>query len=94
MTLKYWLDGVSNFNKLTFTDLRQILQRAKSRFIIYREYKHFDENEFSDVLIKALSSNKVQSDDLVQYINIFKMVIKKSTFEGKIFQIAKFMKKA
>ena len=56
--------GISDFHKLTFTVLKTYFQKAKPRIIKYRDYKHFDNNEFRDELIKELSSNNMQSDDL------------------------------
>ena len=64
--------GIFDFHKLTFTVLKTYFHKAKPRISKYRDYKHFDSNEFRDELIRELSSNKMQSDDLTQ-----------STFERK-----------
>ena len=39
--------------------------------------KHFDNNEFRDELIRELSSNNMQSDDLARFTNISKMILEK-----------------
>ena len=39
--------------------------------------KHFDNNELRDELIRELSSNNIQSDDLAQFTNISKMILEK-----------------
>ena len=62
--------GISDFHKLTFTVLKTYFQKAKPRFIKYRDYKHFDNNEFRDELIRELSSNNMQYDDLTRFTNI------------------------
>ena len=49
--------GISDFHKLTFTVLKTYFQKAKPRIIKYRDYKHFDNSEFRDELIRELSSN-------------------------------------
>ena len=49
--------GICDFHKLTFTILKTYFQNAKSRIIKYRDYKHFDNNDFSDKLIRELSFN-------------------------------------
>ena len=51
--------GISDFYKLTFTVLKTYFQKAKPRIIKYRYYKHFDNNEFGDELIRDLSSNNM-----------------------------------
>ena len=42
-----------------------------------RDYKHFDNNEVREELIKELFSNNVQSDDLAQFTNISKIILEK-----------------
>ena len=69
--------GISDFHKLTFTVLKTYFQRAKPRIIKYRYYKHFDKNEFRDELIRKLSSNNMQSDDLARFTNTSKMILEK-----------------
>ena len=69
--------GTSDFHKLTFTVLKTYFQKAKPRIIKCRDYKHFDNNEFRDELIKKLSSNNMQSDDLARFTNISKMILEK-----------------
>ena len=69
--------GISDFHKLTLTVLQTYFQKAKPRIIKYRDYKHFDNNEFRDELIRELSSNNMQSDDLVRFTNISKMILEK-----------------
>ena len=69
--------GIFDFHKLTFTDLKTYFQKAKPRIIKYRDYKHFDNNEFRDELIGELSSNNMQSDDLARFTNISKMILEK-----------------
>ena len=39
--------------------------------------KHFDNNELRDELIRELSSNNMQSDDLAQFTNMSKMILEK-----------------
>ena len=56
--------GISDFHKLAFTVLKTYFQRAKPTIVKYRDYKHFENNEFSDELIEELSSNNTQSDNL------------------------------
>ena len=43
----------------------------------YRDYKHVDNNDFRDELIRELSSNNIQSDDLARFTNISKMILEK-----------------
>ena len=69
--------GISDFHKLTFTILKTYFQKAKPRIIKYRDYKHFENNEFRDELIRELSSSNMQSDDLAQFTNISKMILEK-----------------
>ena len=69
--------GISDFHKLTFTVLKTYFQKAKARIIKYRDYKHFDNNEFRDELTRELSSNNIKSDDLAQFTNISKMILEK-----------------
>ena len=69
--------GISDFHKLTFTVLKTYFQKAKPRIIKYRDYKHFDNNDFRDELIRELSSNNIQSDDLARFTNISKMILEK-----------------
>ena len=71
--------GISDFHKLTLTVLKTYFQKAKPRIIKYRYYEHFDNNEFRFELIRELSSNNMQSDDLAQFINISKMIVEKKT---------------
>ena len=68
---------ISDFHKLTFTVLKTYFLKAKPRIIKYRDYKHFDNNEFRDELIRELSSNNKQSDDLDRFANISKMILEK-----------------
>ena len=71
--------GISDFHKLTFTVLEIYFQKAKPRMIKHSDYKHFDNNDFRDELIRELSSksNNIQSDDLSRFINISKMILEK-----------------
>ena len=69
--------GISDFHKLTFTVLKTYFQKAKPRIIKYRDYKYFDNNDFRDELIRELSSNNIQSDDLARFTNISKMILEK-----------------
>ena len=69
--------GISDFHKLTFNVLKTYFQKAKPRIIKYRDYKHFDNNEFRDELIRELSSNNMHSDDLARFTNISKMILEK-----------------
>ena len=69
--------GISDFHKLTFTVLKTFFHKAKPRIIKYRDYKHFDNNDFRDELIRELSSNNIQSDDLTRFTNISKMILEK-----------------
>ena len=59
------------------TSINQLLNMAKPRIIKYRDYKHFDNNDFRDELIRELSSNNIQSDDLTRFTNISKMILEK-----------------
>ena len=68
--------GISDFHKLTLLFLRHF-QKAKPRIIKYRDYKHFDNNDFRDELIRELSFNNIQSDDLARFTNISKMILEK-----------------
>ena len=69
--------GISDVHKLTFTVLKTYFQKAKPRIIKYSDYKHFDNNEFRDELIRELFSNNMQSDDLARFTNISKMMLEK-----------------
>ena len=69
--------SISDFYKLTFTVLKTYFQKAKPRIIKYRDYKHFGNNEFRDELIRKLSPNNMQSDNLVRFTNISKMTLEK-----------------
>ena len=70
--------GISDFHKLTFTVFKIYFQNVKPRIINYRDYKHFDSNEFKDELIRELSSNNMLSNDLARLTNISKMILEKS----------------
>ena len=67
----------NDFHKLTFTVLKTYFKKAKPRIIKYRDYKHFDNNEYRNELIKELPSNNMQSDDLARFTNISKMILEK-----------------
>ena len=69
--------GISDFHKLTFTVLKTYFQKANPRIIKYRDYKHFDNNELRDEVIRESSSNIMQSDHLAQFTNISKMILQK-----------------
>ena len=43
----------------------------------YRDYRHFDKNDFRDELIRELSFNDIESDDLTRFTNISKMILEK-----------------
>ena len=62
---------------INFTVLKTYIQKAKPRIIKYRDYNHFDNNDFRDELIRELSSNNMQSDDLARFTNISKMILEK-----------------
>ena len=88
--------GISDFHKLTFTVLKTYFQKAKPRIIKYRDYKYFDNNDFRDELIRELSSNNIQSDDLTRFTNISKMILeKKASLKERYvrYNQAKFMNK-
>ena len=88
--------GISDFHKLTFTVLKTYFQKTKPRIIKYRDYKHFDNNEFRDELIRELSSNNMHSDNLVRFTNISKMkLVKKAPLKDRYvrYNQAKFMNK-
>ena len=69
--------GISDFHKLVFTVLKTYFQNSKPRIIKYRNYKYFNNNDFRDELIRELSSNNIQSDDLTRFTNISKMILEK-----------------
>ena len=69
--------GISKFQILTFIVRKTYFQKAKPRIIKYRDYKHFDNNDFRDGLIRELSSNNMQSYDLARFTNISKMILEK-----------------
>ena len=88
--------GISDFHKLAFTVLKTYFQKAKPRIIKYKDYKYFDKNDFRDELIRELSSNNIQSDDITQFTNISKMILeqKVSLKERYVrYNQAKFMNK-
>ena len=88
--------GISDFHKSNFTVLKTYFQKTKPRIIKYRDYKHFDSNEFRTELIRELSSNNMQPDDLVRFTNISKMVLeKKAALKERYvrYNQAKFMNK-
>ena len=88
--------GTSDFHKLTFTVLKSYFHKAKLRIIKYRDYKHFDNNECRDELIRELSFNNMQSDNLAQFKNISKMILEKKLLLKETYvryNQAKFMKK-
>ena len=70
---------ISDFHKLTFIILETYFQKTKPRLIKYRDYKHFDNNEFRDELVWQLSSNNMQSDDLTRFTNTSKIILEKKT---------------
>ena len=43
--------GISDFHRLTCTVLKTYFHKAKPRIIKYRDYKHFDNNDFRDLQI-------------------------------------------
>ena len=51
--------GISKFQILTFIVRKTYFQKAKPRIIKYRDYKHFDNNDFRDELIRELSSDNI-----------------------------------
>ena len=67
--------GLSDFHKLTFTVLKTHFQKIKPRIIRYRDYKNFNNNLYKDELVKELSLNNIQPDDLNQFITISKHVL-------------------
>ena len=69
--------GISDFHILTFTVRKTYFQKAKPKIIKYRYYNHFDNNDFRDEFIRALSSNNIQSNDLARFTNISKMILEK-----------------
>ena len=88
--------GISDFHKLTFTVLKTYFQKAKPKIIKYRDYKHFDNNDFRDELTRKLSSNNILPDDLARFTNIFKMIlVKKAPLKERYvrYNQAKFMNK-
>ena len=71
---------------MSFTILKIYFQKAKPRLpdidyqiVCYRDYKHFNSNEFKVELIRELSSKNVRADDLAQFASISKMVLEKVT---------------
>ena len=81
-------NSIFDFHELTFTVFKTYFQKAKPRIIKYRDYKHFDNNEFRDELIRELSSNNMPSDDLARFTNISKTKLEKGTFERKVCEIS------
>ena len=71
--------GISDFHQLTFTVLKTYFRMAKTRIIKCRDYKHFDNNEFRDELIRELSSNNILSDNVARFTNISKMILGKKS---------------
>ena len=63
--------------KLSFTILKTYFQKAKPRIIKYRDYRHFDNNDFGDEVIRELSSRNIQSDSLARFTNTSKMILEK-----------------
>ena len=64
--------------------------------LVYPTSKHFDNNEFRDELIRALSSDDMQSDYLTQFRNISKNILdKKAPLKERYarYNKAKFMSK-
>ena len=45
--------------------------------IRYKDYKHFEYNEFKNKLISELSWNNVKSENATQFRNISKMALEK-----------------
>ena len=79
----FYETGISNSHKLTFSVLKTYFLKTKLKIIKYRDYKHFDNNGFREDLIRELSSNNIQSDDLTQFTNISKMMLEKRHFRKK-----------
>ena len=67
--------GISDFHKLTFTVLKTYFQKAKPRIIKYRDYKHFDNNDFRDEMIRELFTINIQSDYSARFTNISEMIL-------------------
>ena len=87
---------LSDFHKITFSVLKTYFQKVKSRIIKYRDYKHFGNNDFRSELIRRLSSNNIQSEDLARFTNISKMILeKKASLKERYvrYNQAKFMNK-
>ena len=63
--------GISDFHKSTF----KYSKKAKPRIIKYRDYKHFDNNDFRDEMIRELLSINIQSDYLARFTNISEMIL-------------------
>ena len=65
--------GISDFNKLTFTDLKTFFQKTKPRFIQYRDYNLINNNEFRNELIRKYCSDNSFSDNLIRFTDISKI---------------------
>ena len=48
---------------------------AKPRIIKYRDYKHFDNNDFRDEMIRELFTINIQSDYSARFTNISEMIL-------------------
>ena len=58
-------------------DKIDILLISETKLDRNTNYKYFDNNNFRGELIRELSSNNIQSDDLTRFTNISKMILEK-----------------
>ena len=61
--------GLSDFHKLTTTILRKSITKGKPKYILYRDYKIFDQKKFQDQLRSQLTS--IKTVDYSQFHEIF-----------------------
>ena len=67
--------GISEFQILTFVVCKKYFHKAKPRIIKYRDYKHFDNNDFRDEMIRELFTINIQSDYSARFTNISEMIL-------------------
>ena len=69
--------GISDFHKMTVTVLKTFFQKKAPMLIKYRDYKHFDNNTFRNVLKNKLSKYKMNEITYDEYKDVFMNILSK-----------------
>ena len=69
--------GLSNFNKLTTTVLKQYFPQQKSKVINYRDYRKFRDNEFRAQFDSEILKHDINNTECQHFLNIFIEILNK-----------------